>query len=88
MNKETLQNEINELMELKRMIELQSFQERVYKPMVEERNKLRTAFFSDTVKESWRKGGKQEGIKIFLKLIEEIPNDLKNKMDEFNSLEK
>lgn len=86
-NKETLQNEINELMELKRMIETHSFQTHIYKPLKEEHNKLRTAFFSDSLKESWRKGGKQEGIKLFMKLIEDVPNDLKNTLDEFNSLE-
>ena len=85
--KETLQKEISELMEMKEMIQSELFQKYIAKPMKAERDRLRTAFFSDSLKESWRKGGKQEGIKLFMDIIESIHTDLKNKTYEYDTLE-
>lgn len=82
MQNETLQEEINELMTMHNYIESAVFQKYFAKPMKEERDKLRTAFFSDSLKESWRKGGKQEGIKFCMKLIEQVNTDLNNKLRE------
>lgn len=78
----TLQQEINELMTLHNFIETELFQRYIAKPMKAERDKLRTAFFSDSLKDAWRKGGKQEGIEVFMKIIENIHVDLKNKIQE------
>lgn len=78
----TLQEEIAELMTLHNYIESAVFQKYLAKPMKEERDKLRTAFFSDSLKESWRKGGKQEGIKLWMNLVEQVNVDLKNKLEE------
>lgn len=64
------------------MISSPTFQKYFSKPMKEERDKLRTAFFSDTLKDSWRKGGKQEGIKVFMDIVQNIHADLKNKLSE------
>jgi len=82
MEEKTLQAEIEELMAMHNMIETKVFQKYLAKPMKEERDKLRTAFFSDSLKDSWRKGGKQEGIQVFMKLIENVHLDLKNKLAE------
>lgn len=82
MENQTLQAEIEELMAMHNMIETKVFQKYLAKPMKEERDKLRTAFFSDTLKASWRKGGKQEGIELFMKLVENVHLDLKNKLAE------
>ena len=82
MEQPTLQAEIEELMAIHNMIETKVFQKYLAKPMKEERDKLRTAFFSDSLKDSWRKGGKQEGIQVFMKLIENVHLDLKNKLAE------
>lgn len=79
---QTLQDEIAELMTLHNYIESEVFQKYLVKPMTEERNKLRTAFFSDSLKESWRKGGRQEGIKFWMNLVEQVNVDLKNKLEE------
>lgn len=79
---QTLQEEIAELMTMHNTIQSAVFQKYLMKPMKEERDKLRTAFFSDSLKEQWRKGGKQEGINVFLNLIENIHSDLKNKLQE------
>ena len=87
MEKETLQAEIQRFIEAKEMIESGCFQEFFAKPMKKERDKLRTAFFSDTLKESWRKGGKQEGIEVFMKIVEQVPVDLKNKVFELEQIE-
>lgn len=78
----TLQQEIEELMAMHNMIETAVFQKFLAKPLKEERDKLSTAFFSDTLKESWRKGGKQEGITLCMKLIEQVNTDLTNKLRE------
>lgn len=82
MEEKTLQAEIEELMAMHNIIETKVFQKYLAKPMKEERDKLRTAFFSDSLKDSWRKGGKQEGIQVFMKLIENVHLDLKNKLAE------
>lgn len=82
MEEKTLQAEIEELMAMHNMIETKVFQKYLAKPMKEERDKLRTAFFSDSLKDSWRKGGKQEGIQVFMKLVENVHLDLKNKLAE------
>lgn len=78
----TLQEEVAELVAIANLIENPLFQKYLAKPMKEERDKLRTAFFSDSLKEAWRKGGKQEGIQVFMKLIENIHTDLRNKRNE------
>ena len=78
----TLQVEIGELNTVKEMIQTELFQRYFAKPMKEERDKLRTDFYSDTLKESWRKGGKQEGIELFFGLVEGVHQDLKDKLQE------
>lgn len=88
MENQTLQEEVAELVAIANMIENPLFQKYLAKPMKEERDKLRTAFFSDSLKESWRKGGKQEGIQVFMKLVENIHVDLKNKLNELNNSER
>lgn len=87
MKETTLQEELAELVAIANMIENPLFQKYIAKPMKEERDKLRTAFFSDSLKESWRKGGKQEGIKVFMDLVEGIHTDLNNKKNEYEALQ-
>lgn len=72
--------EIGELNTVKEMIQTELFQRYFAKPMKEERDKLRSNFFSDSLKESWRKGGRKEGIELFFKLIEGVHQELKDKM--------
>lgn len=84
----TIQEEVNELLEMEMMIQNPLFQKYFAKPMKEERDKLRTAFFSDSLKESWRKGGKQEGIKLWMTLVENIHTDLNNKKQELKDSER
>lgn len=83
----TLKDEVAELMAIKNMVQTEVFQKYFAKPMKEERDKLRTDFFSDDLKESWRKGGKQEGIQIWMSLVEQANVDLKNKLEELETLE-
>jgi len=82
MDNSTLTAEIAELMTMHNTIQSEVFQKYLARPMKAERDKLRTAFFSDSLKESWRKGGKQEGITLFMKLVENIHSDLNNKIEE------
>ncbi len=83
----TLKDEVAELMAIKNMVQTEVFQKYFAKPMKEERDKLRTDFFSDDLKESWRKGGKQEGIQFWMSLVEQANVDLKNKLEELETLE-
>jgi len=81
-----LEREISDLQAAIAMIESPIFQQFIALPIKKNRDSLRTAFFSDSLKESWRKGGKQEGINECMKLIELIPQDLKNKRFELEQL--
>lgn len=74
----TLRKKLEELYELKRLIESEEFQKYLAKPLREKQSKLKTDFFSDSLKDSWRKGGKYEGIQEFFKILKEIDNDIKN----------
>lgn len=84
----TLQEEVNELIFVQNMVQDPLFQKYFSKPMKEERDKLRTDFFSDDLKESWRKGGKQEGIKVWMDIVEQIYIDLNNKKAELEDSER
>jgi hypothetical protein len=77
-----LQSEYNDLLAAKEMIESETFQRFFAGPIKKERDALRTAFFSDSLKESWRKGGRQEGLNVFIDILKQIPNELKNKKNE------
>jgi hypothetical protein len=77
----TLQEELEELYELKRMIESRVFQKYLAKPLREKEDSIKSDFFSDSLKESWKKGGKIDGIEEFFKLLK-IDTDIKNKKDE------
>lgn len=82
-----LKKDIDELAAMKELIQSENFQKYFARPMKEKRDELRTAFFSDSLKSSWRKGGKQEGINEFLELVKQIPIDLKNKIHEAEQIE-
>lgn len=84
----TLQQRAEELVSLTNMIQSELFQEYIARPMKAERDKLRTAFFSDTLKDAWRKGGKQEGIELFMKLIENIHIERKDVLREIETSER
>lgn len=82
----TLQKQLEELYELKRMIESEVFQAYLCQPLREQQDKLRLNFFSDSLKDSWRKGGKFEGIQEFFNLLK-IDTDIKNLKDEIEQSE-
>lgn len=81
----TLQTEIDELVMMRDLIDSEVFQKFIAKPMSRAKKKLTSEphdFFVNDVKESWRKGGKLEGIEVYMKLVEGIHVDLKNKLHE------
>ena len=80
----TLQEDLEELYELKRIIESRVFQKYLAKPLREIQDNIQSDFFSDSLKESWKKGGKIEGIEEFFKLLD-IGSDIKNKKDSLES---
>lgn len=67
-----MDKELNKLYELKGNIESEAFQEYLCKPLRKEQDRLKNDFFSDSLKQSWRKGGKKEGIELFFKQLEYI----------------
>lgn len=75
---QTLQQKLNELFEIKLQIESPLFQKYLCKPLRDKQGKLKVNFFSDTLKESWRKGGKHEGIEEFFNILKEIDIEIKN----------
>jgi hypothetical protein len=78
----TIQEELNELFEIKAQIESPTFQKYICKPLREKQDKLKVSFFSDSLKDSWRKGGKYEGIEEFFEILKQINCDIENKRDE------
>lgn len=80
-----MQEELNKLYELKGNIESEAFQEYLCKPLRKEQDKLHLNFFSDSIKDSWRKGGKFEGIQMFFKLLEQVNSRIEDLKDELES---
>jgi hypothetical protein len=81
----TLQNKLEELHRVKLMIESQDFQEYFCKPLREKQNELRLNFFSDSLKDAWKKGGKYQGIEEFFEILKQLNVDIKNTQDELES---
>lgn len=77
-----LKQELSELYQLKEQIESEVFQKYFAKPLRKQQDKLRLDFFNDSLKESWRKGGKYEGIQEFFKILKQVDIDIKNKQYE------
>jgi hypothetical protein len=67
------------------MIESQDFQEHFCKPLREKQNELRLNFFSDSLKDAWKKGGKYQGIEEFFEILKQLNVDIKNTQDELES---
>lgn len=74
----TLQVKREELIVLKEYVSSEIFQKYVCKPMREYQKLQTNDFFSDSLKESWRKGGRVEATKHFFNLLGQIETDLKN----------
>lgn len=83
----TLQEEIKELEDLMYFISQPNFQEYIAQPLRKEQEKIKNNFFSDSLKESWRKGGKKEGIELFFKQLKNIKQTLDVKRIELSSRE-
>lgn len=75
---ETLRKQYEELSTLKSWIQTDEFQKYLAKPMREYEKEQKNNFFSDSLKESWRKGGRVEATQHFFSLLEQIEVDLKN----------
>lgn len=83
----TTKEEFDELWDLKIKIESKTFQKYLCEPLREKQDKLRLNFYSDSLKEAWKKGGKYDGIEEFFSLLKQVNIDLKNKKDELESQE-
>lgn len=83
----TIKEEFEELLEIRSMIENPAFQKFIVSPLRERQEELRLNFFSDSLKESWRKGGRYEGIEDFFNTLKQIDIQFKNKKFELDSEE-
>lgn len=72
-------DEYQELLEINNTIESETFQKYIMKPMKDYRYAQKNNFFSDSLKDQWRKGGRVEAINEFLKILKELNTQLKNK---------
>ena len=81
-----LKREVEELIEIKSQIESAVFQKYIVAKLREKQNALKVNFFSDSLKDSWRKGGRMEGINEFFDILKEIDIDFRNKKDELDEL--
>lgn len=82
-----LKQEIEDLTSLKFFIEGREFQEYFCKPLRAKQDELRLSFFSDSLKDAWKKGGKYQGIEEFFDILKQVNVDLTNKRDELESSE-
>lgn len=78
---------LGELYDLKAIIENPLFQEHIVKPLRKEQGNIRNNFFSDSLKESWRKGGRIEGIELFFDNLKKINEELNSKQIEHSEEE-
>lgn len=80
-----LKSEVEELINVKQIIENPLFQKFFVAKLREKQNALNVNFFSDSLKDAWRKGGKLEGLNEFFEILKEIDVDYRNKRDELES---
>jgi hypothetical protein len=75
----TIKEEYEELIELKGMVESPIFQKFISKPLKDYRFEQKNNFFSDSVKDQWRKGGRVETVNLFFRWLKQYDKDLDNK---------
>ena len=66
------------LIELKIMIESPIFQEYIAVPMKKYMREQTNSFFSDSLKDAWRKGGRVEAVNFFFKRLKIVDEDIRN----------
>lgn len=69
---------LGQLYDLKRAIESDPFQEFFIKPLRKEQSNISNNFFSDSLKDAWRKGGRKEGIEEFFKRLKILNEEIKS----------
>lgn len=80
-----LKQEYDELLDIRTVIENSNFQKYIVERMRKYQDNQRNNFFSDSLKESWRKGGRVEAVKFFFENLKQIDVDFKNKRDELEA---
>lgn len=69
-----------DLLELRRAIESEPFQKYVLKPFKEYRQAQKNNFFSDSLKDSHRKGGRVEAVNEFLNILKVVDENFKEQL--------
>jgi hypothetical protein len=72
-------NEYQELIRMKEMIESTEFQKFIMKPLYEELDFLKNAYDCQSLRELSTVKGKKQGLKWIIERLKQIDTDLKNK---------
>lgn len=64
-----MRSDFDELFELQTIVESEVFQKHIAEPMKKFIKEQRNSFFSDSLKESWRKGGRVEGARELFRIL-------------------
>jgi hypothetical protein len=83
----TLQEELDELIEIRGIIEHPLFQKKIVNPLRDYQASVKSDFFADSLKESWRKGGQLEGSEQFFQILKQLNSDFINKKHELDIAE-
>lgn len=67
--------EQGELLDLARIVQGKVFQKQFTEPLEKYKQKQRQNFFSDSLKDSWRKGGRVEGINMFFTRLKSVQEE-------------
>jgi hypothetical protein len=81
----TLQQELDELYDLKAKIESHSFQKHIMKPLYEEIDSLKASYQCESLRELATLKGKNQGLRFLINRLKEIDVELKNKRYELES---
>lgn len=81
----TLQEELDEIIQLRAMIESGVFQKRLMKPLMKELDKVKNAYDCKTLSELATVKGKKDGLMFMLKLLKQVNQDYLDKKLEIDN---
>lgn len=82
-----LKLELEELNDLKGMVNSDTFRKYILEPMQKEVDELKPAYDCDTLRQLNTLKGKEQGLRTFFSLIENIDTRINNKQLEINQLD-
>jgi hypothetical protein len=83
--KDELNQEFNELLSMRQMIETAEFQKFIMQPLLEEIDKLKDAYDCQSLRELSTVKGKKQGLSWLIENLKQIDCDYKNKKRELSN---